>query len=261
MGREDDYKTFFFDERLVCNSSKHLKERCLSNNEISIIHFTDQEPIAFYVYFLWVQSEKRKPIIYTPAKYSDEPWLSGGVSAWLLARQLDAPDFEKYALSQFIQNCAAMVYGPWDRIEREVSIISPLRRFSDHWVAWNHYLAGRGRGTEYSRLHAATDLAPFVTDDTRDPRIYDLEHWYEDCGDNLNPRCCHDPILRKEALEEEERLVNTDVPEWGDTFELDGRNRSCMFCHYVARPPQISTPQGTGPGAFVCAFSVRTSLG
>lgn len=101
-------------------------------------------------------------------------------------------------------------------IEKEAAWKSPLRRFSEHWIAWNFRLAAGGP-SEFANLEAA-QRANEVTQTTRDPRIYDLEHWYSDCGDKLNPSCSHDPDIRAAALRAAKR-VKTRLPEIGRDWE------------------------------------------
>jgi len=102
-------------------------------------------------------------------------------------------------------------------IEREAPPKSPLRRFSDHWVAWNCRLAGPGVN-EFTGLLAAR-RAPFVPEKARDPRIYDIEHWYSSCGDDMHPGCTHDPITRQEKIDEANRPPPAVPVEWGCSFE------------------------------------------
>lgn len=101
-------------------------------------------------------------------------------------------------------------------IEKEAAWKSPLRRFSEHWIAWNFHLAA-GSPSEFANLEAA-QRANEVTQTTRDPRIYDLEHWYSGCGDKLNPSCSHDPDIRAAALRAAKR-VKTRLPEIGRDWE------------------------------------------
>lgn len=115
-----------------------------------------------------------------------------------------------------------MPVGPWEFIEREIDIGSSIRRFSDHWVAWNCYLFGPGMN-EFSKLQAAVLLRALISDNTRDPRTFDLEHWYSDCGNDISAACNHNPLVRRKALQEADG-VNTDVPTWGRLFEESRQN-------------------------------------
>ncbi len=164
----------------------------------------------------WAKRPK-PPIIYAPGQYSDEPWLSNAAAAWLLGHRLDAAIFQEYALSQFIQNCALALRGPWNLIEESAPTKSPLRRFSNHWVAWNTSLSGPYL-TEYTHLNAAKH-ANQVRPSTRDPRILDLIHWYLDCGNNINAQCDHDPIFRENQREKERFRKRTPPAVWGVEYE------------------------------------------
>ena len=175
------------------------------------------KPAIFRLFLKWVRS-RPKPIVYLPGRYSEEPWASNALAAWFLAWQLDAIEFEKYCLSQFIQNCAVLIFGPWKEIEANAPPGSSLRQFSDHWVAWNSYLAGDGRN-EYSGLSAAKNAVNRVASHSRDPRLFDQDHWFLKCGSNINPTCLHDPIVRIRCREFME-LDNKPPPaEWGAADE------------------------------------------
>lgn len=165
----------------------------------------------------WAKRPK-PPVIYAPGHYSDEPWISNAAAAWFLGHRLDAAMFQKYALSQFVQNCALAVRGPWRLIEEKAPAQSPLLRFSDHWVAWNSSLSGPGLN-EYTGMNAAKH-ADQVKPSTRDPRILDLNHWYLDCGNDINAKCAHDPIFRANQQEKERLRKRTPPPDWGAEYEL-----------------------------------------
>lgn len=169
----------------------------------------------------WIKSPE-SPISYKPDQHSEEPWLSNAAAAWVLAKKLHAAEFEEYALSQFIQNCALAAFGPWGYIETMAPPGSSIRRFSDHWVGWNCHLAGSGRN-EFSDLEGKWRAA-LVTEKTRDPRIYDIEHWYSICGNDINPSCSHDPIARQANLQQNNQ--RREPPrEWGRSFEIQREAR------------------------------------
>jgi hypothetical protein len=220
VGTGDDAKIFHIDKNSICKSSGYFAEVCLSKSS-DRIDLAGDDPAAFDLFFQWMRRPER-PVPYSPGQYSEEPWLSKASAAWLLARKLRAEDFELYALSQFIQNCALAAFGPWKDIEREAPRSSPIRRFSDHWVAWNSHLAGPGRN-EFSDLQVAWK-ARLVTDNTKDPRIYDIEHWYLRCGDDLSPNCSHDPDAQQAKLNEANHREEP-PREWGRSFEEQREGR------------------------------------
>jgi len=152
-------------------------------------------------------------IKYTPAEYSDRFWTNNAVHVWFLAQDLHANLFEKYALSHFIQNCALAAFGPWQLIESRGPEDGSLAKFSRHWIAWNCHLAG-GNANEYDGLKA-TKLTPLITGQSRDPRTYDLEHWYDKCGDCIGTLCSHDPIYRAQLTEEAKLKIRTKPKDWG----------------------------------------------
>lgn len=180
------------------------------------------EPLVFEMFIKW-SKKPQKPILYQSSQYSEDPWISKAVPAWVLARRLGAPRFEMYALSQFIQNCAIALQGPWKFIEDNVPPASSLSRFSNHWVAWNTYLSGSG-ANEYTGLNA-TRYASQVKASTRDPRILDLDHWYSDCGSNINAECEHDPIIQEQKRQAKLLRNRPPPPEWGVEAEARASGR------------------------------------
>lgn len=193
---------------------EYFANRCRWGRE-TCIQLGEDDPIAFDMFVHWLL-QRAEPISYKPNSYSEEPWRSKSATAWLLARKLRAVQFRRFALSQFVQNCALSDLSTWVCIEKEAASKSPLRRFSEHWIAWNFHLAA-GVPSEFANLKAA-QRANEVTQTTRDPRIYDLNHWYSDCGDNLNPSCSHDPDIRAAALRAAKR-VKTPLPVIGRDWE------------------------------------------
>jgi hypothetical protein len=209
-------KVFHADQNTICCASKYFEE-LLSSSTSRQIDLADEDPLVFDLFLQWARSPQ-VPICFSPGQYSKEPWISNAVSAWFLARKLGAAGFEDYALSQFIQNCALAAFGPWEYIENKAPSGSPLRRFSDQWVAWNAYLSGPGIN-EFTGLGAAAWGIWFVSDRMRDPRFYDIEHWHETCGSHFNPNCFHDPVIRQQRREEENRRRRPQPLEWGRSFE------------------------------------------
>lgn len=107
--------------------------------------------------------------------------------------------------------------------ERAVSG-SPLSRFSNHWIAWNTSFSNCWTH-EYVGLEAA-DLAENVTPETRDPRVFDIDHWYKDCGDDFNALCEHDPFHREQQRQRQARKSRPPAAEWGAEQEVQAQHRS-----------------------------------
>lgn len=186
-----------------------------SRRDRSIIELPESDPEEFEIFLEWVSEATASSVFtacgraraFSTTKPPDEPWISNGADICLLAMLLKAADFEKYALAMFISSCALAPFGPWSKIERRALAKTPLRRFSNHWVAWNFHLSGCRRN-EYTHLQAAA-LASQVSDKTRDPRVYDLAHWFSTCGDSIEPGCSHDAISRQEKLNAAKLSKNT----------------------------------------------------
>jgi hypothetical protein len=197
-------KTFYSNVKVLSQHSLHMQNFFDQNRTTNVLVFPEWDPLIFELFEKFTL-DSEPPLPYQPCHYFlEDPWDKASLSACFLAIELSAPQFLRYSLSIFIQNCALDVFGPWARIERCAPLGSPLRRFSNHWVAWNVYLAGDSVH-EYTGLKAEW-LATSVTDDTIDPRILQLEHWFCKCGDSLSPGCDHDPIEqeRKYLLEQQE---------------------------------------------------------
>lgn len=212
--------------------------------------------MVFDLFFQWAHGKN----IHNDSKHTEEPWLSNAAAAWVLAKKLRAPAFEKYALVAFIHNCALAAFGPWEYIEKEAPPGSSIRRFSDHWVAWNAHMSG-SRPNEFAGLQAVRRTR-LVTEKTRDPRIYDIEHWYSRCGDGLNPGCSHDPDARRAELHQRNQKVV--LPrESGRSFETKRQGRlnqtssSSKFDHPGKAFTVVSDPQAqprTNPLSQLCSY-------
>lgn len=219
VGTGDDEKIFqanINDLRVLSGYVRTYFPRTQESSAPKEMSLPDDEPLVFEMFIEWSKKPK-KPIVYQTSQYSEDPWISKAVPAWMLAHSLEAPRFEMYALSQFIQNCAIALRGPWKFIEDNVPPASSLSRFSNHWVAWNTYLSGSG-ANEYTGLNAAI-YASQVKASTRDPRILDLDHWYCDCGSDINAKCEHDPIVQEQERQAKLLRDRPLPPEWGAEVE------------------------------------------
>ncbi len=151
---------------------------------------------------------------------------SKAAEAWVLAHQRGDGGFERYALAWLIQNCGFAFFGPWESIEARCPDLSSIRRFANHWVAWNESLnlsrSGPIAGTqsEFTGLYAATLVNQVVNGRTHDPRMFDLEHWFNTCGDDLTPTCDHNPVVRRVRQWENSRPQVPVVPQVGRGDEI-----------------------------------------
>jgi hypothetical protein len=183
------------------------------------LNVTDMD--LFRMFLTWIKASRSKEDMDSLEEdIREEPWLSKTAHAWIFSTLLEAPEFASFCLVAFMRNCALAPTGPWALIETKALPGSPLRRFANHWVAWNaSFLTGTTH--EYVGLKAAS-YTKMVDAYTGDPREYDELHWYTlGCGDSLSPRCSHNPAARKEM----ERLANRPPAppidtEYGKDFEL-----------------------------------------
>ena len=219
VGTGINQQLFHLESTALCEASAFIRSylHSLAPSEPNSVDLPDEDATAVEMFVDWAKTPK-PPIIYTVGQYSDEPWTSNAAAAWLLGHRLDAASFQEYALSQFVQNCALAIRGPWRLIEEKAPAQSPLLRFSKHWVAWNSSLCGPGLN-EYTGTNAAK-YADQVKPSTRDPRIMDLNHWYLDCGNEINAKCTHDPIFRANEQVKERLRKRTPPAVVGVGYEL-----------------------------------------
>ncbi|RSL54606.1 hypothetical protein CEP54_009772 [Fusarium duplospermum] len=137
------------------------------NNE----HFiSGLDPDTFYLFFGWLEDRDLESAV-----YRTEPWLSCAAKAWMLSKTIEAPEFEDFCLKVFMRNCALAPLGPWQYIQDNAPPDSPIRRFSNHYIAWNVSLLS-GKPSEFDGLEAVA-LAAKANGDIEDPRLYDCAHW------------------------------------------------------------------------------------
>ncbi|RSL58895.1 hypothetical protein CEP53_006013 [Fusarium sp. AF-6] len=137
------------------------------------------DPEMFHLFLGWVKDRD-----VGSAAYRKEPWLSFTANAWVLSTQIDAPEFGHFCLKAFMSNCALAPFGPWKYVQDYTPLDSPIRRFSNHYIAWNVSLLS-GTPSELDDLQAAA-LAAQAKGDIEDPRLYDCAHWYSPCGDRVD---------------------------------------------------------------------------
>ncbi|MCJ1266326.1 hypothetical protein MMC22_006209 [Lobaria immixta] len=244
VGTGISQKVFHVESAILCGSPAFVRsylENSMATSQLKDVELPYEDPIAAEMFVEWAKRPKR-PIVYAPGQYSDEPWISNAAAAWLFGHRLDAATFKTYALSQFIQNCALAARGPWRLIEEKAPVQSPLLRFSDHWVAWNSSLSGPGVN-EYTGLNAAKHTDQ-VKPSTRDPRTFDLNHWYLDCGNDINAKCTHDPIFRDNEQEKKRLRSRPPPPEWGVEYE-------CAETNTISSPARAKHASPNSPSPLV----------
>ncbi|KAL8673305.1 MAG: hypothetical protein Q9168_002267 [Polycauliona sp. 1 TL-2023] len=230
VGTGSSQQIYHVDRDILFGSSALVRPHSCTATDIDL---PDEDPIVAEMFVTWAKTPQ-PPIVYVPGQYSDEPWISNAAPAWLFGHHLDAAMFQQYALSQFIQNCAMVLRGPWKWIEETAPAGSPLRRFSNHWVAWDSCLSGSDLN-EYTDLDAVKHTGQ-VRPSTRDPRKLDLIHWYLDCGNDINAQCDHDPIFRANRRREERLKKKKPSPLTGVEYELAATNTTGGPVHTRKEP-------------------------
>ncbi|EPE30995.1 hypothetical protein GLAREA_03962 [Glarea lozoyensis ATCC 20868] len=230
VGSDQTQKDFLVPKDALCIASKYFARLSTIGSDL---YLPEDDPSIFAMFAKWI-IDQEKPATYDPTQtIASEPWTSKAACAWVLGLKLQAAEFQRFALSKFIQTCALAIEGPWAYVERHAPVGSPLRLFSDHWVAWNCSFAGRGNN-EYSALEASKK-AHLVTKDTRDPRTFDIQHWYMSCSTQLDPNCEHDPLtqLLNDEKARNKAASSVKLPETGRLLENSRQ---------AARLPQRAAP-------------------
>ncbi|RTE84535.1 hypothetical protein BHE90_000916 [Fusarium euwallaceae] len=189
---------------------------------------TGLDPEMFRLFLGWVKDRD-----VGSAAYRKEPWLSFTAHAWVLSTQIEAPEFGHFCLKAFMSNCALAPFGPWKYVQDYTPLDSPIRRFSNHYIAWNVSLLS-GTPSEFDDLRAAA-LAAQAKGDIEDPRLYDCAHWYSPCGDRVDSVCEHSPEFMKEKNPRRPftPIVPAPPAERGISLEVPGSRRGSQS----ARPP------------------------
>jgi hypothetical protein len=217
VGSNHTRKDFLIAKDVLCGVSGFFAG--LSAIE-SNVYFPDEDPILFSLFVEWIIDRDTTTLYDSTQNRPSEPWKSYAASAWVLGMKLQTSEFQKFALEKFVETCALAPYGPWAYVESHAPSKSPLRRFADHWVAWNYSLAGN-KINEFSGLKAAKK-AHLVTNETRDPRTFDIDHWYMSCSTLLDPNCEHDPIARLRKIDKSRAraALAVKLPETGRLLEI-----------------------------------------
>ena len=213
----------------VSAASAALDRSVLTSTRLDPYYLHEHDPDVQNLYAVWHATHPTPPI-YAPGRVvgttvgavalARDPWTTKAAAAWVLATQLGDHAFERYALAQLIQTCAAALFGPWAFIEARCPLQSSIRRFANHWVAWNTSLAGTTSGrSEFAGLYATTLVNKVVREETHDPRTFDLDHWYSGCGDDLSAKCDHDPAVRQAKAREKKLSEKPKAPQWGSSGE------------------------------------------
>ncbi|KAL9616706.1 MAG: hypothetical protein Q9160_008459 [Pyrenula sp. 1 TL-2023] len=185
VGEGKNSRQFRAHRRQLLKNSAYFRDVLSSNRNRRSVFLGGEDKTVFTLFHGWLSKQEAAPP-YVPNSYSCEPWRSLAAQAWVLGNRLDAADFTHYAFCQFILNCALVDLSTWEFIEAQTDVGSTLRRFSNHWIAWNTSLAQ----TEFATLEAAS-LSDQVSKDTRDPRTYHTDHWKLQCSDALDSVCDH----------------------------------------------------------------------
>lgn len=229
VGSGETSKVFQLKKHQVCTCSEYFAAVYVSHR-FENVDFANDNPTVFGLFSEWIQNPSNSIV---PAQ---EPWFSNAAEAWVLASKLQSEKFERYALLQFTRNCALIAFGPWDYIEKNAPPKSSIRLFSDHWVSWNFSLLAKANNlsNEYSGLQAVTK-AKFVTPKTVDPRVFDIDHWFSSCGEQLEPSCSHNTQPNRDSIRPVSIRNLPQHPEWGRSFELQRNNQNSITL--PSRPP------------------------
>ena len=210
---DPDTESFQLDRQQVRSASRYLS-RVLAQKRPRTIVIRKTRHEALEIFCRWVQD----PEAFDSASedvYMQEPWLSNAAAAWILGQGILAESFQRFCLRIFINNCALAPFGPWKVIEEHANDNSPLMRFSNHWIAWI-FSTVQGVPQEFEGLRAVS-RAKQLTRHIEDPRMFDQDHWYSTCGDQISPHCPHHPKAKERRADE--------VKPRREASTTDGRKR------------------------------------
>jgi hypothetical protein len=190
------------------------------------------------LYISWSQT-RPSPEPFDPEKPPVREWREHAAEAWVEANKNNLADYERYCLAQFIQCSAVYDADQFRYVDENCQPRSPLRRFTKYWVAWNQHLTG-SKTTKWAGLPAAWSSI-WMLRTSEDPRPFDLQHWYESCGDEFAPRCEHVPSVREASREKAARPAKPEVVVRGRSLEIQARNAAGSQ-EVVPQPAPVSAP-------------------
>lgn len=226
VGEGSGALTFHVNKTELCRHSEYFRRALQTQTVHNRTTLNAEDPCTFQLFHTWLERQDPSPE-YKPNEYSDEPWRSLAARAHILGQHLQAREFMRYAFAQFILNCALVEPDTWHFIETNTESDQPLRRFTNHWIAWNTSL----NQSEYLSFDAAL-LVGQITNTTRDPRTYLIDHWDQPCADILGGSCVHN-VKAQEIVSQSIRPV---YAETGRDWELAQRGLSALP---TAWPPSI----------------------
>ncbi|KAJ4011118.1 hypothetical protein NW752_007348 [Fusarium irregulare] len=195
---DSDTESFQLERQQVRSASRYLS-RILAKKRTRTIVILKTRCEVLELFCRWAQDSKAYS---NPSEdlHLQEPWLSNAAAAWMLGQGIEAEEFQGFCLKVFIKNCALAPFGPWKEIEERANDNSPLMRFSNHWIAWI-FSTVQGVPQEFEGLRAVA-RAKQLDRHIEDPRLFDEDHWYSTCGDQISPRCSHYPKVKEKRTDE-----------------------------------------------------------
>jgi len=119
IGDGPDTKTFHSNVDVLSRHSFQLELFFNQNPTVDVVVFPKWDPLLFELFEKFILT-RPLPVLYQPCQYfKEETWDTTSLSACYFAMHLSSPQFLRYALSIFIQNCAMEPVETWEKNETD----------------------------------------------------------------------------------------------------------------------------------------------
>ena len=188
---------------LICKYSEYFSRACRtypglsfregSTNVFDLEH-DDSFAFQLFVDWLYLDTSRKSPtdfdIDHTPNGEA-MGWKTAAERAWIIGDKLQAVEFTQYALGKVIQYAELLDIHCMEYIYESALPNSALRLFCSEWVSWwvlqnrSRHLWESTRNREFQR-----DRQRGLYSGAQDPRRFEVQHWYSQCG-KLKTPCQH----------------------------------------------------------------------
>ncbi|OCL07429.1 hypothetical protein AOQ84DRAFT_377688 [Glonium stellatum] len=206
VGRGKKTQRWKAHKALICHYSEFFERACrkysgagFQESLSGVFDLSHDNPIAFGLFIDWLYDSNKSPQNFKIDKKVDsEVWKYYAEDACILANKLFATDFSKFSLSKLIQNAHTLDIHSMEYIYEETLPTTPVRLFCAQWACWR--CSSRPTLWESTRnLELRKDRRYLHNRIAEDPRRYEIEHWYSDCGRTGSP-CSHATVQTGSAL-------------------------------------------------------------
>ena len=203
MGRRRRARRWKIHKALICEYSEYFSRACNTYAGVSfregstnVFDLEQDDSFAFqlFVDWLYLHTRRKAPTnfdLYHKPNSNSTGWVTAAERAWILGDKLQAVEFTQYALGKVIQYAELLDIHCMERIYETALPDSALRLFCSEWVSWwvdrnrSRHLWESTRNRELQR-----DRRRGLRERPRDPRRFEVLHWYSPCG-KLGTPCQH----------------------------------------------------------------------